>query len=219
MTMGLYDYTAGDYLVLNFKSNDTASQYLLAGSYLGLTYSATINGVAVGLSTVNSTAVKLLLTASTLPTAVNSILKVALINVVNPPFASQLWLDVNTREQASNGLKETLRSANLTVTVSSLTASSLSAYLLANNSLTLTLSNPYRNLLNSNGSIPQSTLSLVLPAQLTCPSLSNGSLSLNWYAGVTTSGSNYNGNTTQLVINLGTCYAFYFANTVALSVS
>lgn len=91
--------------------------------------------------------------------------------------------------------------------------------MLANNSLALTLTNSYRNLLTKNTSALSSSVTITLPSAISCSSVSNNSISLTWYAGVTTTGTLYSGNTTQLAFNFGSCYINYFTGTISYSVT
>ena len=202
---------------MRVRGNNTGEEYALAGSYLGVTAAATINGSAVALTTVNSTAVRLALTGSTLPTSSNPVLRVILTNIISPPFVSQLYLTIYAHH-SSGGVKETLTTSTYTTTALSLTAASLSAYLLANNTLTITLTNSNRNILTKNAS-PSTTLVVALPSVVSCASVSSGSLSVVWMAGVSTSGTLYSGNTTHLTISLGQCYVDYFPSSASFTLT
>lgn len=53
ITMQLYDYKAGDYLIANFKSNNSGNQYIFASSYIGFNYSVSMKGVTVSTTLIN----------------------------------------------------------------------------------------------------------------------------------------------------------------------
>lgn len=217
-TMQLYNYQAGDYIILSFNSNDTASSYLLAGSYIGASYSGFINGIAVSISGVNSTGVRLVLTNQTLPSATKPVLRVLVSNLCNPPFASSVWVRLDTYDSSSGGRKETLTTSSLSITTSSLSFTASNLNILSNNSLSLVVSNRYRNLLNLNAS-SFTTVHLSVPSELSCSSATNNSVTVNWFAGVTTSGPSYSGNTTHLTLNLGTCYINFFSGAITYTIS
>ena len=105
ITMQLFDYVEGDYLTVNFNSNNNAEEYPLAGSFVGVAVSGTINGVTVTHNTLNSTAINLILNNSTLPSATNSILRVQLNNLVNAPFNSDLFVTATSHSQTTGGTK------------------------------------------------------------------------------------------------------------------
>jgi len=86
VSLQFFDYAAGDYLIANFRSNGSGSNYLLAGSYIGVSCSVTVNGLVSGLAVVNDTALKIILTGNMLPTSVNTLLKIVFSNIVNPPM-------------------------------------------------------------------------------------------------------------------------------------
>jgi hypothetical protein len=86
MSVQFFDYAAGDYLIVNFRSGGNGSSYLLAGSYIGVSFSVSVNGVAASVAVVNETALKIVLTGSMLPTSVNTLLKIVFSNIVNPPM-------------------------------------------------------------------------------------------------------------------------------------
>ena len=146
-----------------------------------------------------------------LPSASNPVVTIAISNIVNPPFVSSIGIDASTHEKNSNGTKETLNKTGLTYVARALTYTADQLLLLRNNSL----SNPYRNTLNINSSA-YSTLTITLPSTISCPSLPNSTLTLNWLTSVTTSGTLYSGNTTHLTFSPGQCYVNYFTgNTLA----
>ena len=223
MTMQVFDYTTADYIVACFKSTGNGAEYLLAGSFVGATYAATINGVSTTVSNINSTAVQIAFNSAGLPTAGNSTIQLVLSNLANPPFVSDLWLQISTHDQATGGIKEILTSSSLAITASALTFTVPSVLLLSNNSVSLVLSNANRNLLSHNSSSSLTDLSISIPSELSC-SLANTSIPISWLVGVTTSGTTtsgatYSGNTTQLTINLGTCLVSYFSTSPAISVA
>ena len=86
--------------------------------------------------------------------------------------------------------------------------------LLANNTLTLSLANPYRNLTNANSSVSSTSLKVTLPTQLNCTAATNNTLTVSWNTGVLTSLATASGNTTNLAVYLGTCYVTYFTGTI-----
>ena len=104
MSMGMFDYVVGDYLIVNFRANNSGNQYPLAGSYLGITATATINGSTVSTSAVNSTALKVTL-GSFLPSSASPVLAVVLSNLVNPAIQSQLYLTVSSHHNLTAGTK------------------------------------------------------------------------------------------------------------------
>ena len=158
-----------------------------------------------------------------MPTSGNATIQLTLANLVNPPFASDFWLQISTHDQATAGTKETLTSTTLTITESALGYTTVSVLLLVNNSVSLVLTNNNRNLLSQNSSDSQTALSIAVPTALSC-SLGSGSISLNWQVGVTTSGATvsgatYSGNTTQLTLDLGTCLVSYFSTSPTFTVT
>lgn len=96
MIMQLYDYKAGDYIIFSFKTNTNGNNFIFASAYLGLSYSVSINGVTVTSSLINSSSIKLTLTAATLPTSTSPLLKVVFYNLANPPMVSTLSAQVVT---------------------------------------------------------------------------------------------------------------------------
>ena len=94
--MQLFDYKAGDYMLINFKSSNVGSSYILGATYENLVETATINGVSVVISSVNSTAIKLVLGAQTLPSLTNTLLKVIINNLTNPPIKDTIWVQATS---------------------------------------------------------------------------------------------------------------------------
>ena len=86
VSLQFFDYAAGDYLIVNFKSVGNGASYLLAGSYVGLSYVVSVNGIAGSMFVVNDTALKIVLSSSMLPTSVNTLLKIVFSNITNPPM-------------------------------------------------------------------------------------------------------------------------------------
>ena len=86
MSFQFYDYAAGDYLLINFKSSGNGASFLLGGSYVGVNYSVSVNGIVANVTAVNDTGLKVVLSASMLPTSVNTLLKIVFSNITNPPM-------------------------------------------------------------------------------------------------------------------------------------
>lgn len=86
--------------------------------------------------------------------------------------------------------------------------------LLANNTLTLSITNPYRNLTNADSSVSSTSLKITIPTQLNCSAVTNNSLTIVWNTGVITSLPTSTGTTTNLSVSLGTCYVSYFTGTI-----
>jgi hypothetical protein len=103
--MQLYNYQAGDYIIVIFNGNNTGNNYLLASSYIGLSYSAYINNIAVTTTAVNSTAIRITMTNQTLPSLAKPVLTVLLCNLSNPAFVATLSLTLDTYDSPSGGRK------------------------------------------------------------------------------------------------------------------
>ena len=90
VTMGLFDYVSGDYLLVRFNSGNAGEQYVLDGSWTGTGagYGVSVNGVAVGTVQVNSSTLRLTMESGTLPSVGRDVLSIVLTNLANPPFAS-----------------------------------------------------------------------------------------------------------------------------------
>lgn len=153
-----------------------------------------------------------------MPSQSNPVLTIKVNNLVNPPYASSVSIDVSTHEANSNGTKEILSTSSLAYVPSALEYSADNLLLLRNNTVTMTLYNPYRNILKINSS-SFTTLTITVPSALSCPNLPNSTLTLNWQSSVTTSGTLYSGNTTHLTLTLGQCYASYFTGNALFTVS
>ena len=219
MTMHFYDYASGDHLVLNFGGTNNGENYLLGGaSYLSLVVSISVNSITVSFTNINSTAVQITLASGMLPTSGSPVLQLSLNNIVNPPFSCDYSISVTSHSQTTGGIKETLTTSVLTVLPSSLASVLPSMQLLANNTFTLTLTNQQRSILGLNSSISSTALTVTLPSEVTCSSVPTNTISLNWQVGVSTSGSVYAGNTTQMVFSLGTCFINFFSASPAVTV-
>ena len=219
MTMHFFDYASGDYLVLNFGGTNNGESYLLGGaSYLSLVVSVSVNTITASFININSTAVQITLASGMLPTSASPVLQLSLSNIVNPPFSCDYSISVTSHSQNTGGIKETLTTSVLTVLPSSLASVLPSMQLLANNTFTLTLTNQQRSILGLNSSISSTAMTVTLPSEVTCSSVPTNTISLNWQVGVSTSGSVYSGNTTQIVFSLGTCFINYFSTSPAVTV-
>ena len=84
--------------------------------------------------------------------------------------------------------------------------------------MVLLVTNLYRNITNKNSSLTSSSLTITIPSKLNCTAVSS-SVTVNWNTAVQTSSPIASGNTTQLSINLGTCYVSYFTGTVSYAIS
>jgi len=105
VSLQIYDYAASDYLITRFRSSSFGQNYLLAGAYVGLTYSVTVNGVGATISTINDTALKIILSSSMLPTLASPVLKIIFSNIASPPMQDTIWVTLITYDGTSNGLK------------------------------------------------------------------------------------------------------------------
>lgn len=106
MNMQIYDYTALDYIILNFNSLGLQNQYPLAASLVSLTTFYQINSVSVSYTIINNTAVSLSLNANVpLPSSTSPILKITIANIVNPPIVGNLWISAASYDGASGGTK------------------------------------------------------------------------------------------------------------------
>lgn len=85
VSLQFYDYAAGDYLLVNFKSSGNGADYLLGGSFIGVTFGVSVNGIAATVTAVNDTGLKVVLSGSMLPTYVRSLLTIVFSNITNPP--------------------------------------------------------------------------------------------------------------------------------------
>lgn len=225
MTLGftfqIYDYAYNDYLTLAINSNALAKQYFLAGSLLSITPNLTVNGVYCSFSIVNDYTLKIVLdNGVSLPTSNSPTLNILLINLVNPPAVDNYWFSLTTVDQPTGGTKEVLASTSpLTLKVNTLTTSIADVYELANNSVSLVITNPNRLILSKNNSSASTTVSMTLPATLSCSNFVSGAVSASWNVGILTSSSSTSGTTTSLTINLGTCFVFYFSSSITFTVS
>lgn len=129
LTMQIYDYAIGDYLILQFNSTGNARQYFLAGSLVNLTANVTVNGVYCSFSIINDYTMNVSLSNNvTLPSLVSPTMTILLFNLVNPPVVDNYWLSITTYDQPTGGAKETLTSSLLTLQQRSLTYSIPSVY-------------------------------------------------------------------------------------------
>ena len=92
VSLQFFDYNSGDYLVTRFRSSSFGENYLLAGAYLGLSYSVMVNGVAASISSLNDTALKIVLKSGMLPTIGSPVLKIIFSNLANPPMKDLIWV-------------------------------------------------------------------------------------------------------------------------------
>ncbi len=92
VSLQFFDYAAGDYLTARFRSVSFGENYLLAGSFIGLSYSVTINGIAAEITNLNDTALKIALKSTMLPTVGSPVLKILFKNLVNPPMKDLFWI-------------------------------------------------------------------------------------------------------------------------------
>jgi hypothetical protein len=210
-----------DYLILQFNSISLGKQYFLAGSLIGITPNLTVNGAYCSFTITNDYTLKITLDHSvTLPSVSSPTLTIVLLNIVNPPAFDSYWFSLTTFDQPTGGTKEVLSSSSaMTIKVNSITYSISDVYELANNSLSLAINNPNRLILSKNNSSASTTLSVTLPTTLSCSNYMNGSVSSIWNVGILTSSSFTSGNTTNLIINLGTCYVSYFSTSIAFTVA
>ncbi len=95
-TFQIHDYKAGDHLFLAFTSTGDANSYLLLGSYIGITFSVSVNGIAAAVTQYNSTSLWITLASGMLPSQNSPVLTVKISNVANPPFQSNVGLKVTT---------------------------------------------------------------------------------------------------------------------------
>lgn len=220
LTMQIYDYAYGDYMIIQFNSTANARQYFLAGSLVNLTANLTINGVFCLFSIVNDFTINVTFGNSvTLPTLTSPTMTILLFNLVNPPVVDNYWLSITTYDQPTSGLKETLTSSPLTLQQRSLTYSIPNVYQLKNNTLTLTLTNSNRPILAKNNANAFTTVRVTPPSGWTCFGFTNNTITTIWNVGIITSNGSATGNSTTLTLTLGTCYVPYFLNTVSFTIT
>jgi hypothetical protein len=220
-TLQIFDYAWNDYLTLQISSSGLAKQYFLAGSLVGLTPNLTVNGLYCTFTITNDYTLKIILDKSvTLPTANGPILTITLLNLVNPPAVDSYWFSLTTFDQPTGGTKEVLATSTaLTLKVNSLAFSLSPVYELANNSLSLVVSNANRLILSKNNASASTTLTATLPSTLSCTNFPARSVSVAWSVGILTSSSSTSGTTTTLTINLGTCFVSYFSSSTSFTLS
>lgn len=220
LTMQIYDYAYGDYMIIQFNSTANAKQYFLAGSLVNLTANLTINGVYCSFSIVNDFTLNVTFGNSvTLPTIASPTMTILLFNLVNPPTVDNYWLSITTYDQPTSGSKETLTSSPLTLQQRSLTYSIPNVYQLKNNTLTLTLTNTNRPILTKNNANAFTTVKVTSPSGWTCFSFTNNTITNIWNVGIITSNGSATGNSTTLTLTLGTCYVPYFSSTNSFTIT
>jgi hypothetical protein len=84
--------------------------------------------------------------------------------------------------------------------------------------MTLNIANSNRLILAKNNASAFTVITIVLPTELKCISFTNNTVTAYWNIGIVTSNGSASGNSTNLLINLGTCYASYFSNSISFTI-
>ena len=92
-------------------------------------------------------------------------------------------------------------------------------YQLANNSVSLVITNANRPILSKNNVSASTIITATLPSTLNCSNFLNGSVTATWNVGILTSSSTTSGTSTSLTINLGTCFVSYFATSTSFTLA